>query len=74
MVDLIALKRPRKKNIPSPFKPEYTTEFACLVSGKGSSLARCNICDNEFRIDHAGHGNIRKHVNFKKLSEQSSGK
>ena len=56
----------KKKKYTVSFKPEYTIEFPCIVRGKDSSLARCKICDSEFRIDHAGRDDIRKHVNSKK--------
>ena len=66
VVDLVALKRLRRKKYTVSFKPEHTIEFPCIVRGKDSSLARCKICDSEFRIDHAGRDDIRKHVNSKK--------
>ena len=56
----------KKKKYTVSFKPKHTIKFPCIVRGKDSSLARCKICDSEFRIDHAGRDDIRKHVNSKK--------
>ena len=58
----------KKKKYTVSFKPEYTIEFPCIVRGKDSSLARCKICDSEFRIDHAGRD--AKHNRFQFLRMQ----